>query len=219
MTIPEEASPLGRFRRSMARGLEEWREGIGYDLAALAEASPEERLTIEQLLLHRSPLTWCDIEALATLDTPGARDALRRAALDPDPMIQVAVSRFAPRLIGEEARTAALIQGIAHGTIYGGLTATLLEVEAFHPSAVLEALWRGTSEREGEVAMHLAAMLLFLHGLAPEPFDWEQRPFLLRFHTEHRTARAAAVAELQARIAQRVGGLEHPPASPSTPAE
>lgn len=203
MTTPDNDSPLRRFKRSMVRDLEKWREGIGYDLSALTEASPEERASIETILLHRPTLAWYDIEALAALDTPATRQALAAAVDHPDPEVRVAVSRFAPGVMGADARAAVLIHGIQTATIFGGLTAVLLEVEEFHPPAVMDALMRGVEQREGEVAMHLAALLLFLHGQASEPFDWEQRPFFLRFHTENPAERKAAVAELRERIGHR----------------
>jgi hypothetical protein len=43
-------------------------------------------------------------------------------------------------------------------------------------------------------------MLAFLHGKASEPFDWQQRPFFLRFHTEDRREREAVFRELCAKL-------------------
>ena len=40
-----------RFRESMEMNLERWRDGTGYDLEALAAATPGERAQIETLLL------------------------------------------------------------------------------------------------------------------------------------------------------------------------
>jgi hypothetical protein len=72
-------SPLARFLRGMTLDLDQWRDGIGHDVAALAEASPGERRTIEKVLLSKRPRTWREIEALAALDTPAAEQALREA--------------------------------------------------------------------------------------------------------------------------------------------
>jgi hypothetical protein len=52
----------------------------------------------------------------------------------------------------------------------------------------------------GDVAMHFAAMLLFVHGKADSEFDWEHRPFLLQFNTEDPAERAPAYRELCERI-------------------
>ena len=71
------------------------------------------------------------------------------------------------------------------------------------PAAVVDALCRGVLSREGDVAVHFAAMLTFLHGQAAEAFDWAQRPFFLRFHTADRREREAAFRELCAKIGVR----------------
>ena len=52
--------------------------------------------------------------------------------------------------------------------------------------------------------VHAAALSLFLAGKAKEPFDWDERPFFLRFGSEDRAERLVAYRELQ----QRVGELE-----------
>jgi len=46
------------------------------------------------------------------------------------------------------------------------------------------------------VAVHFAAMLFYLFGKAKEPFDWEKRPFFLRFNTEDRKERVKVFREL-----------------------
>ena len=72
-------SPLDRFRKSMTIDYEKWHDGIGYDLNALNEATPEERDMITNMLISRD-LDWRDVEALASLDTPRAREVLLAAA-------------------------------------------------------------------------------------------------------------------------------------------
>jgi diadenosine tetraphosphatase ApaH/serine/threonine PP2A family protein phosphatase len=89
---------------------------------------------------------------------------------------------------------------LQNADLYSGLSKTLDQIEDFHPPEVVEALFRGALQREGEVSVHFAAMLMFVHGKAKEPFDWEQRPFFLRFHTENRAERAAAFQELCEKI-------------------
>ena len=175
---------------------EKWHDGIGYDLDALAAMSPSEREAIETLLAHKQPRDWRDIEALAALDTPGARKALQAAMRDNDPEVRAAVISHAPHLVPDDERTRSTVRSLETAVIYGGLSQTLDQVEDFHPPEVIDALFRGALNREGDVACHFAAMLYYLHGKAPEPFDWEQRPFFLRFNTEDRKERAKAFAEL-----------------------
>jgi hypothetical protein len=83
---------------------------------------------------------------------------------------------------------------------YGGLSGTLAQVETFHPPAIVEELFRGVLERDGGVAVHFAAMLMFIHGKAKSAFDWDQRPFFLRFNATHRDEREAVFLELCEKI-------------------
>lgn len=197
---PTPATPLERFEQSMPRTRERWHDGIGYDLEALRDAGPDHRRQIEALLVHRQPLTWHDIEALATLDTPRARARIMAALDDPDPMVRAAVTRFAGHRVARDELVAALVTGLETAELYGGLTQTLDQVATHHPPEVVAALFRGALHRAGEVAVHFAAMLMFVHGRAKEPFDSDHRPFLLTFHTEDRAARQAAFRELCRRL-------------------
>ena len=185
-----------RFMKSMEIGYEQWHDGIGYDLDALAAASPDERRQIESVLLQRGTQDWRDVEALAALDTPGARVALEHALAEGTAEIRVAVLRHAPHLAADTQRTQTLVHAIETAVIYGGLTQTLRQVAGFHPPAVVDALLRGTVEREADVAVHLAAMVLFVEGVTAEEFDMAHRPFFLRFATPDRTDRVAAFTDL-----------------------
>ncbi|MCC6539325.1 MAG: hypothetical protein IT162_17365, partial [Bryobacterales bacterium] len=68
-----------RFDASMNIDYEKWREGIGYDLQAIADASPREREHIEQKLLRNGIRGWRDVEALAAIGSPAAHAALKLA--------------------------------------------------------------------------------------------------------------------------------------------
>lgn len=196
----EKESPLERFEASMAIGYEEWHDGIGYDIGAIAAASPAERAAIEAMLVPRAAQDWRDVEALAALDSPAARAALLHALERGGAEIRVAVLRHAPNLVADEQRTRTLVDAIETAVIYGGLTQTLREVAEFHPPEVVDALLRGALERDADVAVHLAAMLFFVAGLTSEEFDLAERPFFLRFATLDRAAREAAFVDLCVRI-------------------
>lgn len=200
---PSEAMRAWDASREM--NCERWREGTGYDLGALARMTPAERDAVETSLLH-GLRDWRDVQALAALDTPRARAALRRVLDEGSDALRMAVLRDAPHIVpadagGTGARTRALMKALATAEFYGGLSQALDEVESFHPPAVMDALWRGLRERDGGTAVHFAAMLTYLHGAATEPFDWAQRPFFLTLHTEDAAERAAAIAELRRRLA------------------
>jgi hypothetical protein len=89
------------------------------------------------------------------------------------------------------------VEALDGATPFDSFTTTLEQVAAFHPQPVIDALWRGLETRQGEVAMHYAGMLAFLHGKTDSSFDWAQRPLFLEFKTEDATARRAAVRKLQ----------------------
>ncbi|UCE96698.1 MAG: HEAT repeat domain-containing protein [Candidatus Bathyarchaeota archaeon] len=189
-------TPLKRFEASMAIGFEEWHDGIGYDIEALRTASQAERDAIEQILINHSPRDWRDIEALAEINTKCARETIKEAMKDPNPVVRVAVTRYAPDLVTDNERTQSLTDALQDIEPFWGLSQVLAEVEIYHPEEVKEALIKGLLNREGEVAVHFAAMLFYLFGKAKEPFDWGKRPFFLRFNTEDSKERVKVFREL-----------------------
>ncbi|MGE0191137.1 MAG: hypothetical protein AB7T63_03755 [Planctomycetota bacterium] len=200
MSPRDREDAAARFERSMAIDYEKWHDGIGYDLDAIDGATPAERQRIERLLLARRYADWRDVEALARLRTPAAEAELRIARERGSPEVRMAVLRHAPWLVSDAEREAALVRALGEATIYGGLTAAIDQAVEFHPPAVVEALWRGLLDRPGEVAVHYAALLAFLHGRAEEPFDMALRPLFLRFATEEGEERRAALAELRRHV-------------------
>jgi hypothetical protein len=193
---PSSPTPLQRFKESMKIGFEEWHDGIGYDIAAIRIASQTELEVIEQLLINHSPRDWRDIEALAEINTKCARETIKEAIKDSNPVVRVAVTRFAPDLISNKERSQSLIDALQNTEIFFGFSNVLDEVERYHPDEVKEALIKGLLNRRGDVAVLFAAMLFYLFGQAKEPFDWKQRPFFLRFNTEYRKERVEAFREL-----------------------
>jgi len=189
-------SPLQRFKASMKIGFEEWHDGIGYDIKALRIASQADRDAIEQILINHSPRDWRDIEALAEINTKCARETIKKAIKDPNPVVRFAVTRFAPDLITDNERTQSLIDALQNIEPFWGLAQLLDEVERYHPEEVIEALIKGSLNRKGGVAVHFAAMLFYLFGEAKEPFTWGKRVFFLRFDSEDRKERIKVFREL-----------------------
>lgn len=189
-------TPLARFEKSFCINYGQWHDGIGLDLEAIREASPAERAAMEARLLQQGVRDWRVVEALAVLDTPGARAALERAKKAGNQEVAMALSRYAPQLLSETERTALIVGALERANFFGGLTEALDQAVTNHSPAVVEALLRGSLERDGEVAVHFAALLMFLHGKAASPFDWAQRPFFLRFRTNDRAERREAFLAL-----------------------
>ena len=189
-------TPLSRFITSMKIDYEKWRDGISYDLEALKQANEQEKETIQQILIKKNPLNWRDIESLALLDTRKARAALKAAVHKDNAEVNMAVIRFAPELINEDFRTKLIIKALKTVRSFEGLSSTLMIVDQYHPKEVVSGLFKGLISREGEVAVHFAAMLLYLYGKTETYYGWEKRSFLLKFNTSERCDRKIVFREL-----------------------
>jgi hypothetical protein len=194
------ATAVDGFRASMTMNYERWHEGIGYDLEILKTATPEELVEIEELLLPRTTDDWRDVEALAVIDSPRARVALRKALKSGNHQVRAAVLSHAPALVSEAERIATLVSALEGSDTYGGLTKALLQIEEFHPPQIVDALLRGVLHRTDGPPVHFAAMLMFIHGQAKSAFDWDQRPFFLEFNTDNGAKRRTLFRELCAKI-------------------
>ena len=189
-------SAVSRFKASMVIDYDKWHDGIGYDLSILKEATPEELKAIEEILIQRRSSDWRDVEALAAINSKGAKAALKNALRTGDAEVRMAVHSHAPELMTKRQRIDSLVQALEQAEIYGGLTQALLEVEDFHPPEIIRTLLRGLMDRDGGTACHFAGMLYYLHGKSKSAFDWDHRPFFLRFNTTDMAEREKAVREL-----------------------
>ena len=187
MITPPKSSLLVRFKLSMDIDYEKWHDGVGYDLEALREATPSERKAIEDMLITRSSLGWRDIEALAEINTHRSRAAIKSAASKAGVETRIAAVRYARELFSDGERISIIVDALRTAKLYGGLSQALDIVADFHPPEVVSELLRGVMQREGDVAVLYAAMLLYIYNKSKEPFDWKERPFLLRFNTEDLT--------------------------------
>ena len=197
--LPIAESMAERFRQAAVVNLNNWRDPQ-HDLEALRQATPREQAEIEQFLLARGVERCIDVEALALLNTASAEQALR-TAFDSGPVeVRAAIALFAPQLIPSSERVAELLRRVGECDVYNGLSLTLSQLETDHPAEVIVAMLRRIRSQPGVVAVHFAGLLLFIHQQAAEPFDWEQRPFLLRFNPGDEADRREAFAELCRRI-------------------
>ena len=174
---------IDRFRKSMHVTYEMWHDGIGYDLDPLEEATADERFAIEAQLVGRGISDWRDVEALVAIGTDRALDVVRSAGIGGPTEIRLAVARIAPASVSHDERAETLVHALETATFTDGLSGAIDQAAEFHPPAVIDALLRGARSRDGQAAVHFAALLLFIHGIADEPFAWSERPFFLRFHS------------------------------------
>ena len=201
-------SMFDRFRRAAKIDANTWRDPQ-HDLDAIRLATPQERSDIEQFLLARGIQHFIDAEALACLDTPRARQALTAAFSSGPTEIRAAVAYLAPQLIEDEVRVAELVGRIDACDAYNALSLTLTQIETTHPPVVIDAMLRRIARDPSVTAAHFTGLLLYLHGHAAEPFDWEQRPFLLRFNPGDEADRRAAFELLCRLIGYDSTAYEH----------
>lgn len=184
-----------RFLASMVMDFERWHDGIGYDLGALAELDDADRRAIETTLLARSCADWRDVEALAALGTPKCLAALRECARSRRDKVALRAARLlggdGEPPLGEEA----VIEHIRAAET-GSLDELFDEVERLPTPRVKRALLELARSGPEVVRCHAAAELYYLAGKASERFDWEHRPFFLRFEEPEGPDRDAAVREL-----------------------
>jgi hypothetical protein len=178
----------------MEMNFDKWHDGIGYDLEALDEMTSKDRDNVVELLLNFNQLNaWRNFEALNHLDTPKALTAINNGLRHPSFEVRIAASRFAKN--ADEDRERILIEALQNSEIYGGLSQALDQIETFHPDGVIEELLRGLLTRNSE-AVNFAGMLFFIFGKAETPFDWNFRPFFLKFNTDNHLEREKAFIEL-----------------------
>ena len=185
-----------RFVQSLELDHDRWHDGEGYDLEALANIDTGERGDVVHLLASREA-TWREIEALETIDIPPAYMAIKRALRDSDSIDTRLAAAEALDHLGklDEPLDRVLAREIRN-LDNDGTTRALLMAEQHGSEEVKRALLEASHKRT-ESAMHCAALLCYLAGVAKEPFDWDLRPLFLRLGAEEAEAdREAAFREL-----------------------
>jgi hypothetical protein len=184
--MPSEAYQL--FLDSMVMDFDKWHDGTGYDLEALEQLGSEESNSIEELLIRnlKEAGDWRDVDALAALGTNSALAAVDEARFHNDSKvrkhaIRIIFGRRHAKNMTEKERTELeeqVIQAVKHGDF---------EIAENMPTmCVKKALLDSILGFKSEIRVSAVAFLLYLCGQAPEPFDWSQRPFFLRFSDSER---------------------------------
>jgi hypothetical protein len=194
-----------RFLSSMIMDHEKWHDGIGYDLEALREMSAAELTEIVKRL--SAGCDWRDVEALAvivSLDSISA-DAAKQA--------KSALKKLAKsnNQAGLRAAEALADLGESDG-VEDKVVKTLLRMgddsafsdaldlcEDLRGDRIKMALLKCARDHDSQ-GVHCAAMLYYHAGIAKEAFDWDHRPFFLRFNPDDPEDRAKAFVELCAKV-------------------
>jgi hypothetical protein len=193
--MPSDA--FSRFVSSLELDHGRWRDGDGYDLEALGSIEQGERGDVVHLLAQREP-TWREIEALAAIDIPPAFMAIERALRHGRSIDTRLAAAQALHHLGklDEPIDKMLAREIRNLTAGDGCTRALLMAEEHATEDVKHALLAASHNRTAS-AMHCAAVLCYLAGVAKEPFDWNLRPLFLRLGPEEpEDDREAAFREL-----------------------
>jgi len=174
-----------QFLDSMEMNFDKWHDGTGYDLEALGRLEPEERASIEKLLIGKLEHAgdWRDLEALVALGTTSARAAVDKARFHHNTKIRkyalrtIIRNRHSEDMTKEEMTELEelVIQAVTHGDYEMAEIMPNMRVKKALLDSILSA------EYNSEIRVSAVAFLLYLCGQAPEPFDWSQRPFFLEF--------------------------------------
>jgi hypothetical protein len=183
-----------QFLDSMVIGFDQWHDGIGYDLEALARLRAEDRASVESLLIERLDEAgdWRDVEALHALGTPSALAAVREARHHPRAKVRnraigILLRDADPQLQDELEEL--VIRAVEQGHVDMAERLPTLRVK----TALLEAA--KTADRGTRV--HAASLLLYLCGLAPDSLAWDHRTLYLRFGQRDPEILQAAWEELR----------------------
>jgi hypothetical protein len=192
------------FARSLHIGYAEWHDGVGYDLDALKAMTPAEQKAVEAAFAEKVASGAAgrrEIEALAALNSEAARAALREAlgAANPETRLHAAT---ALKTLGETVPMDEVIVEVLRGGTFSRGVSYAFDLIPEHDSPVIRsALLDLARNGDRTVRAHAAAMLLYLAGLAAEPFDWNHRPFFLQFGEEDAETRERAFAGLKQHLA------------------
>jgi hypothetical protein len=194
----------------------DWRDGTSYDLEALRNITTAERIAAVEILSERLAATpnWRDIEALGLIDTPAARAAIRKAVENADSETRLHAAEELTDLGEPVDLDDVIIEVLRTSDLSNGLSQAI-DLAEEHPSPrIQEALLDLALEGNHDQRVHCAALALYLGGKADEAFDWNHRPFFLRFGEEERHTQIEAYKELCQRLG--VAPKVRPRTSPGT---
>jgi hypothetical protein len=189
------------FLDSMLMNFERWHDGIGYDLEALAQLDPLERSSMEKLLIQH--LTdrgdWRDVQALAALNTPAAREAVDKARFHKKPKVRHYALRIMISTLDAQKIPSVLKAELEEQVIQAVMQGAYEMAESMPTRRVKQALLDSVLVVDRQIRVSAAAFLLYICGQTSEPFDWDQRPFFLRFGKESGEELRLAWEELRRR--------------------
>ena len=187
-----------RFLNSMNIDYFKWHDGVGYDLDALRKLSPDEQNKVENVLIERGVKDWRDIEALVEIGSEKALSAVKYALKSDNYEVRITATETLSKknIISEKEVETVLVETMPLVSILNGQTLTLRLAEEFPTSAVKRVLLWCALHGNDDIRVHAAALIYFLYGIATSSFDWNYRPFYLRFGDKNISNRKLAYDEL-----------------------
>jgi hypothetical protein len=192
--MPSEA--YQQFLDSMVMDFDKWHDGTSYDLETLEQLGSEGRVSIEELLITnlKEAGDWRDVEALTALGSDSARKAVDQARFHNNTKVRKYALRICLNTQDLKDRTkediAELEEQVVQAVKHGGFQIA----EYMSTPRVKKTLLDSILGFKSEIRVSAVAFLLYLCGQAPEPFDWSQRPFFLRFSDSERDPKMRQLA-------------------------
>ncbi len=200
--MSQHSSAYQTFIASMNMDVEKWRDGIGFDVEALKQVTPAERDSLVKTLEERLKASGDrrEIEALAAIGTTQAIDVIRQANNSGSSETRLHAVKQLAEIEGPENLDAAIVEALRNTRLFGGLSRALDLAEQNPSPRIQETLLDLSLNGTEEQRINCAALALYLGGKADEAFDWNHRPFFLRFGENDRNVRIEAYKELCSRL-------------------
>jgi hypothetical protein len=199
---PNISSAYKKFLSSMQISHSDWHDGVGYDVEALENITKAERAAAVEMLAERLATNpnWREVEALGVIDTPAARAAIRRAFEHADSETRIRAAEVLVDLGETVDLEAVIIEALRASDLSSGLSQAIDLAEENPSPRIQETLLDLALNGNEDQRIQCAALALYLGGKAEEAFDWNHRPFFLRFGAEDRKTQIEAYKELCQRL-------------------
>ena len=199
-----ESTTFGQFERSMEIDYNKWHDGEGYEIGLIAGMDDGERAQLEALLIARLERggDWRDVEALAELETPRAREAVKKARKHTNNDVRnfaLDLAKESKLLEGQEWEDE-VVRAVERAASMNGLDAALRFAAECSTPRVRKAVLDMARTGDATTRVNMAGLLYYLIGKAKEAFDWEHRPYFLQFGEEDMAVLRPAWNQLQAEL-------------------
>lgn len=186
----------------MKINFDKWHDGIGYDLETLKRMEPQERDSIENLLIEnlKQAGDWRDVEALVVIGTTSAFIEVDKARFHNNAQVRNYALKIIINARKSKDATVKDMAGLEQQVIQAVENGYFQMAESMPTLRVKKALLNSVRESDDSVIrVNGAAFLLYICGKTSDPFDWDQRPFFLRFKGDNPDELQQAWEELRKR--------------------